>query len=76
MYTGLMLALFILIMHDVAKFGWETQMWRMSLDHMGLMTPFNLTEGTLYALRIPDNGYPTRFHIWGSSHQIMHSLVM
>lgn len=52
MYTGLGLSFIIPVMHGVAKFGRETQMWRMSLDWMGLMTLYNLTGGTLYALRV------------------------
>ena len=52
MYTGLGLSFVIPIVHGVQKFGWETQIWRMSLDWMGLMTAFNLTGGALYAMRV------------------------
>ncbi|KAF2681642.1 mPR-typeG-protein-coupled receptor [Lentithecium fluviatile CBS 122367] len=76
MYSGLGLSFIIPIVHGIAKFGWETQVWRMSLDWMLLMTTFNLTGGALYAMRIPEKWYPTRFDIWGSSHQIMHCLVI
>ncbi|KAF2252245.1 putative membrane protein [Trematosphaeria pertusa] len=76
MYSGLGLSFIIPIVHGVVKFGWETQVWRMSLDWMLLMTTFNLTGGALYAMRIPEKWYPNRFDIWGASHQIMHCLVI
>lgn len=52
MYAGLGLSFIIPIVHGVTKFGWETQLWRMSLDWMALMATLNLTGGTLYALRV------------------------
>lgn len=52
MYAGLGLSFIIPIIHGLSKFGWETQVWRMSLDWMALMTAFNLTGGALYALRV------------------------
>ncbi|KAJ5059289.1 putative membrane protein [Bipolaris maydis] len=76
MYAGLGLSFIIPIIHGITIFGWETQMWRMSLDWMALMTAFNLTGGALYAMRIPEKWYPYRFDVWGASHQIMHCLVV
>lgn len=52
MYSGLALFYIIPIAHGLAKFGWETQMWRMSLDWMALMTALNITGGALYVLRV------------------------
>ena len=52
MYAGLGLSFIIPIVHGITIFGWETQMWRMSLDWMALMTAFNLTGGALYAMRV------------------------
>jgi adiponectin receptor len=52
MYAGLGLSFIIPIVHGISIFGWETQMWRMSLDWMALMTTFNLTGGALYAMRV------------------------
>jgi adiponectin receptor len=52
MYAGLGFSFIIPIVHGIVKFGWETQMWRMSLDWMASMTTFNLTGGALYALRV------------------------
>jgi adiponectin receptor len=56
MYSGLGLSFIIPIIHGLAKYGWEIQLWRMSLDWMALMTGFNLTGGALYAMRV---GIPT-----------------
>jgi predicted membrane channel-forming protein YqfA (hemolysin III family) len=52
MYAGLGLSFIVPIVHGITHFGWETQMWRMSLDWMALMTSFNLTGGALYAMRV------------------------
>ncbi|KAH7083415.1 putative membrane protein [Paraphoma chrysanthemicola] len=76
MYSGLGLSFIIPIVHGISKFGWETQMWRMSLDWMALMATFNLVGGAMYGMRIPEKWYPYRFDVWGSSHQIMHCLVI
>ncbi|KAF2112926.1 hemolysin-III related-domain-containing protein, partial [Lophiotrema nucula] len=76
MYSGLGLSFIIPIIHGIVRFGWETQLWKMSLDWMAVMTAFNLTGGILYAMRIPEKWYPKRFDIWGSSHQLMHCLVI
>jgi predicted membrane channel-forming protein YqfA (hemolysin III family) len=56
MHVGLGLSFIIPIVHGIAKFGWETQMWRMSPDWMALMTTFNLTSGALYAMRVRKSG--------------------
>jgi adiponectin receptor len=37
---------------------------------------FNGTGAAIYAARIPERWYPRRFDIYGSSHQIMHILVI
>lgn len=52
MYAGLGLSFIVPIIHGIIRFGWETQMWRMSLDWMALMTALNLTGGALYAMRV------------------------
>jgi len=52
MYSGLGLSFIIPIIHGIVKFGWETQVWRMSLDWLLLMTTLNLTGGALYAMRV------------------------
>lgn len=52
MYSGLGLSFIIPIVHGVTKFGWETQMQRMSLDWMAVMAGLNLAGGGIYALRV------------------------
>lgn len=52
MYAGLGLSFIIPIVHGTSIFGWEIQMWRMSLDWMALMMTFNPTGGALYAMRV------------------------
>ncbi|ORY15640.1 hemolysin-III related-domain-containing protein, partial [Clohesyomyces aquaticus] len=76
MYSSLRLSFIVPIAHGVILFGWEVQLLRMSLDWIGVMTTCNLTGAVLYAARIPEKWYPRRFDIWGSSHQIMHCLVV
>ena len=52
MYSGLGLSFVVPIVHEITKFGRESQLWRMSLDWMVLMATFNLTGGTLYAMGV------------------------
>jgi hypothetical protein len=52
MYSGLGLSFIIPILHGILLFGYETQLWRMSLDWMALMATLNLTGGALYAMRV------------------------
>ena len=49
---------------------------RMSLDWMLGMAAFNLTGAIIYAIRVPEKWYPKTFDIWGSSHQILHVMVI
>ena len=36
----------------------------------------NFTGAAIYAARIPERWFPETFDVWGSSHQIMHVLVV
>lgn len=76
MYSGLGLSFLVPIIHGLVKFGLKTQMWRMSLDWMLLMATFNLTGALIYAWRIPEKWYPVRYDFFGSSHQILHFMVI
>ncbi|KAF1992596.1 Hly-III related protein [Aulographum hederae CBS 113979] len=76
MYACLGLSFIIPIIHSIILYGWETQMWRMSLDWMALMAMLNLSGAALYAFRIPEKLFPRRFDILGASHQIMHCMVI
>ncbi|PMD61317.1 Hly-III related protein [Hyaloscypha bicolor E] len=76
MYSGLGLSAIIFISHGVAIHGWEIQNHRMSLGWMGLMGGLNLIGASAYATRIPERWYPRRHDIYGSSHQILHFMVI
>lgn len=52
MYAGLGLSALIFTTHGIWKFGWETQMGRMSLDRMFLMATLNLIGAVIYAARV------------------------
>lgn len=76
MYTGLGLSAIGFVSHGLVRFGWETQLQRMSLDWMAWMAILNLTGAALYAVRLPEKRFPRRFDIWGSSHQLLHIFVI
>ena len=48
----------------------------MSLSYFVGLGLLNVTGAAIYAMRIPERWYPGRFDLLGSSHQIMHVLVM
>jgi adiponectin receptor len=75
-YSGLGLSAIVFIIHGLAIHGWETQNHRMSLSWMGLMGILNLTGAIVYATRVPERWYPKRYDICGSSHQILHFMVI
>lgn len=76
MYAGFGVSFIIPIIHSVALYGFEIQSMRMSLDWMALMAGFNLTGAFLYAMRIPEKWSPHTFDLFGSSHQILHFMVI
>jgi adiponectin receptor len=92
MYAGLGFSALIFIIHGLVIHGWEIQNRRMSLNWMGLMAGFNLAGAAAYAVRVdllrccpqeyvdefqvPERWYPRKHDIYGSSHQILHFLVI
>jgi adiponectin receptor len=48
----------------------------MSLNYFLGLGILNFTGAAIYAARIPERWFPRTFDIWGSSHQIMHVLVV
>ncbi|KAG9247733.1 hemolysin-III related-domain-containing protein [Calycina marina] len=76
MYSGLGLSAIVFIIHGLVLHGWELQNRRMSLGWMGLMGALNLIGAAAYAARIPERWYPLRHDIYGSSHQILHFMVV
>ncbi|CZT51252.1 related to IZH2 Implicated in Zinc Homeostasis, membran protein [Rhynchosporium secalis] len=48
----------------------------MSLKWMALMEFLNITGAVAYASRVPESWYLSRHDIYGSSHQILHFMVI
>ncbi|KAK6592091.1 hemolysin III family channel protein [Botrytis cinerea] len=76
MYSCLGLSSITFVIHGLILYGYDTQNWRMSLDWMGIMAGFNLFGAFAYAARIPEKWFPRRHDILGSSHQILHFMVI
>jgi adiponectin receptor len=76
MYGVLGLSIFIPAIHGVILHGWALQNERMSLTYFMGLGILNGTGTAIYTARIPERWYPRRFDIYGSSHQIMHVLVV
>ena len=76
MYCVLGSSLFIPAIHGVIVNGWSVQNERMSLQYFLGLGILNFGGAAIYAVRIPERWYPRSFDIWGSSHQIMHVLVV
>lgn len=76
MYSFLGLSAFIPITHGVIVNGWEVQNQRQSVAYFIVLGLLNLTGGAFYAARVPERWFANTFDICGSSHQIMHVLVM
>lgn len=76
MYLLLGLSSFIPILHGIVLHGWEVQNQRMSITHFLGLALLNFSGAVTYASRIPERWYPRRFDIFGTSHQILHLLVI
>ncbi|CAD6440153.1 17e83670-714d-4352-be45-86355690f663 [Sclerotinia trifoliorum] len=76
MYSCLGLSSVVFIAHGVFLYGYEIQRCRMSLDWMGVMAGLNLLGAFTYAVRIPEKWFPRRHDIIGSSHQVLHFMVI
>ena len=76
MYSLLGASAFIPIAHGVLDNGWEIQNQRQAISYFMQLGVLNFTGAAIYAVRIPERWFPRTFDIWGSSHQIMHVLVM
>ena len=76
MFAVLGLSAFVPVLHGVSNNGWTTQNQRMSITYFVGLGLLNATGTAVYAARIPERWYPTTFDIFGSSHQIMHLLVI
>jgi adiponectin receptor len=75
-YLLLGLSSFLPIVHGLHLFGWQQMEQRMSLSYYLALGLCHGTGAITYASRIPERWYPKRYDIVGSSHQIMHVLVV
>jgi adiponectin receptor len=76
MYLLLGLSSFLPIVHGVRLHGLEEHNRRMGLVYYVGLGLCHGTGAMLYAVRVPERWYPRRFDIVGSSHQLMHMLVI
>lgn len=76
MYCLLGISAFIPVVHGLVSNGWETMNQQTSLIHFLGLGLLNFTGAVIYAARIPERWFPRVFDIYGSSHQIMHVLVI
>ena len=76
MYAALGLSAIVFIVHAVSLRGFVESNRRMSLDWMGLMGALNLIGAATYGTRLPEKLRPGRFDLYGSSHQILHFMVI
>lgn len=76
MYTLLGLSAFFSVIHGLVLYGLENLNERMSLSYFTGLALLNFAGAAIYAARIPERWYPKRFDLWGSSHQLMHVLLV
>ncbi|EUC45080.1 hypothetical protein COCMIDRAFT_5660 [Bipolaris oryzae ATCC 44560] len=75
-YLLLGLSSFLPIIHGLHLFGWQQMEQRMSLSYYLALGLCHSTGAITYASRVPERWYPKRYDLVGSSHQIMHVLVV
>jgi adiponectin receptor len=76
MYAFLGMSTFFPVVHGLFEYGYADTNQRMSLNHFLGLGGLNFAGAAVYAARVPERWMPRRFDIWGSSHQIMHVLVV
>lgn len=75
-YSLLGLSAFVPVVHGIVNNGWQVQNQRMSISYFLGLAILNFTGASIYASCIPERWHPHTFDILGSSHQIMHVLVV
>jgi adiponectin receptor len=76
LYCLLGLSSFLPIIHGVLLHGMQEHDQQMSLRYYLALGVCHATGAMVYAARVPERWYPRRFDVWGSSHQVMHVLVV
>lgn len=75
-YALLGLTAFASASHGVLVNSWDEQNRRQSLSYFIGLAGLNGLGTIVYAVRVPERWFPRTFDICGSSHQILHVLVM
>lgn len=75
-YALLGLTAFASASHGVMVNGWEEQNHRQSLTYFIGLAMLNGLGTLVYAARVPERWFPRTFDLLGSSHQILHVLVI
>ncbi|EDU42651.1 adiponectin receptor protein 1 [Pyrenophora tritici-repentis Pt-1C-BFP] len=76
MYVFLGLSSFLPIIYGILLFGLDAMNKRMSLWCYVALGLLHGSGATLYASRVPERWWPGRCDVVGSSHQVMHVLVV
>lgn len=76
LYTVLGLSTFLPIVHSTFLYPFPTLQNRMEIPNFFGLGILNSSGAAIYALRVPERWFPRAFDIWGTSHQIMHVLVV
>lgn len=76
MYLLLGMSCFMPVIHGIWLFGLQGMELKMSLTYYLALGVFHGLGAAMYASRIPEKWYPRRCDVGGSSHQIMHLLVV
>ena len=77
MYTALGLSTFVPVVHGLLiVHSYQELNEQMSLNYLLGLGVLNFSGAAIYAGRMPERWFPRRFDVWGSSHQIMHVLVV
>ena len=76
MYASLGFSAVVFVVHAIIIHGLAGANRRMSLDWMLAMAVLNLTGAVAYGVRFPERLNPGKFDLWGSSHQVLHFMVI
>lgn len=76
MFVGLGLSAIFPVMSGLNLYGLGALRERIALDWLVAHGLMYIIGAAIYAARFPERIWPGRFDIWGSSHQILHVLVL
>ena len=76
MYALLGLSTFFPVVHGLQIWTFQELDERMGLRWFVGLGVLNFSGAAVYAMRVPERWWPRRFDVVGSSHQIMHVLVV